>query len=213
MLCTLCHSDNLKAFHRDEKRSWTYFVCEECDFVFRDPESYLKPTDEKARYETHNNSIENEGYVKFLSPSVEILLPHLKEGDEGLDYGSGPGPILDTLFERKGFKVSNYDPHFQPNEEVLKKTYDFVTCTEVFEHFYEPNFEMRKISELVKPGGFLVIMSEHRRDPEHFAGWGYRTDNTHVCFLNDESLYFICERWDYELLSSDGRLSLLRKNS
>ena len=211
MQCGLCQKSELKLFHRDERRHWDYYVCQNCDFLFRDPKTYLDASQEEVRYSTHNNSIESPGYVKFLSPTVETLMPHLKPTDQGLDFGSGPGPILDILFARQNIKISNYDPYFDNHPELLNKQYDFVTCTEVFEHFYTPFKEMNKINEILKPKGFLILMTEMRRDLEHFKGWGYRTDNTHVCFLNEKSLQWLSENWGYKILSSDGRISSLQK--
>lgn len=212
MHCGLCSSEAMSPYYQDLKRDWHYFICDQCQLVFRDPATYLVSTVEKQRYETHNNSIENEGYVRFLSPAVEVLLPYLQEGALGLDFGSGPGPILDTLFARQGFKVKNYDPYFAKDKSSLEANYDFITCTEVFEHLYTPKNEMSLITEILKKQGYLVLMSEFRKDDvAHFARWGYRMDSTHVCFLNQTSMDWLCRQWGYELLSCDGRLSLLRK--
>lgn len=211
MTCSLCLGDSIREFYLDEKRNWLYFECQQCALVFRDASTYLSHEDEKQRYLTHNNSIENQGYVDFLTPNVSIVLPYLSSDCRGLDYGCGPGPIMDQLFARHGIEVKNYDPHFAPHAELLKQNFDFVTCTEVFEHFYEPYKEMETLHRLLKPGGFLVLMTELRKDKDHFANWGYRTDNTHVVFLNHQSLHQICAAWNYELKSSDGRISLLRK--
>lgn len=177
----------------------------------RDPETFLISTEEKKRYQSHNNSIENQGYVKFLSPVIEIARPHLPTKAKGLDYGSGPGPIMDLLFAVHNIEVTNYDPYFTTDPNVLNEAYDFVTCTEVFEHFYQPNKEINQISKIIKEAGYLILMTELRKDLEHFKSWSYRTDNTHVCFLNPKSLNFICENWGYQCLSSSHRLHFLQK--
>ncbi|MCJ8277211.1 MAG: class I SAM-dependent methyltransferase [Bdellovibrionales bacterium] len=200
-------------YARDEKRSWTYYHCPDCDLVFRDPETYLAHDEEKARYETHNNSIENEGYVRFLSPVVENLIPYLKEGSEGLDYGSGPGPILDILFSRKGFKVSNFDPYFNNDEEVVSRTYDFVTCTEVIEHLYKPYEVLKKMDHCLKEEGYLLLMTDPQPGKDKFLNWGYRMDNTHVCFYSKKTMEWISQNLNYELISSEGKISVFRKNS
>ncbi len=213
MLCGLCESSDIKPYSRDEKRSWDYFQCQTCDLVFRDPATYLDASTEKQRYTTHNNSIENQGYVTFLSPVVQTIIPHLSSDSRGLDFGSGPGPILDILFSRQGITVENYDPYFCKTDEALGRTYDFVTCTEVFEHLYTPGREISVMTGLIKPGGHLLIMTEMCKEPEAFKAWGYRTDNTHVCFLSPKTLLWIANRWGYEILSSLGRISLLQKKS
>lgn len=210
MQCRLCQWSSTEPFYLDSRRNWSYFLCKRCDFVFRDPETYLDPVTEKKRYSTHNNSLENLGYVNFLKPIVDVVVPHLNKSDRGLDFGSGPGPILDQLFAAKGFVVENYDPFFAPSVELLNKSYDFVTCTEAFEHFYQPNREMALMSRLLKPGGYLILMSEWRK--EDFATWYYRNDETHVAFLNQKSLQWLCEHWGFHLLRCMDRIALLRKH-
>lgn len=213
MTCGLCENKNASPFYKDEKRTWNYFVCSECELVFRDPETYLDHEEEKKRYSTHDNNIENQGYVDFLMPNVKTLLPYLKKGAKGLDFGSGPGPILDKLFAEEDIEVKNYDPYFDYHPHLLDDKYDFITCTEAFEHFSIPFKEMVTMNAALKPGGFLLIMTEMYRDREHFASWGYRTDPTHICFLNKKGLKWMANQWGYEILSCDGRISLLVKNS
>lgn len=210
--CTLCHNRKTEAFFEDSRRQWVYGECMECGLVFRDPQSFLDPGAEKTRYESHNNSIENQGYVKFLSPVVESLAPYIRTGEVGLDFGCGPGPILDQLLRPLGVSVENYDPYFYPDSDCLEKQYDFVTCTEAFEHFYDPGKEMETLYQLIKPGGLLLLMTEKRKDLPNFEKWGYRTDNTHVCFLNDKTVEWISRAWNYEVIFSERRISLFRKN-
>lgn len=209
----MCGSPNLQLFYEDTKRSWHYYECESCRLVFRDPKTYLPAEQEMARYSTHNNSLENSGYVKFLSPVVDWMLEVVQPGDKGLDYGSGPGPILDQLFRQHDVSVINYDPYFAPTSKALEEQYDFITCTEVFEHFYRPGEELKKLVSMIKPEGYLLVMSEWRKDREHFANWGYRTDNTHVCFLNEPSMKWIEAAFSLKAMRWDGRIILFQKHS
>ena len=75
MTCGLCQSESIDKFALDSQRSWQYFHCTHCDLVFRDPHTFLNSIEEKKRYSTHQNSIEDQGYVDFLSPVVNELLP------------------------------------------------------------------------------------------------------------------------------------------
>ena len=43
-----------------------YFSCSQCSLAFADPQQWLSADDEKAYYATHENSIEDAGYVQFL---------------------------------------------------------------------------------------------------------------------------------------------------
>jgi hypothetical protein len=213
MTCGLCESEVTRVFYEDTKKNWTYFVCDTCQLVFRDPHTFLSHEDEKQRYTTHDNGIENQGYVNFLRPVVTTLRPYLKAGDQGLDFGSGPGPILDQLFAEENISVKNYDPYFDYHPFLLDESYDFVTCTETFEHFSIPFKEMVTMTACLKPQGYLLIMTEMYPELEDFANWGYRQDPTHVTFLSPSSLQWLAEKWGYDILNATGRIFLLQKKS
>ena len=208
--CTLC-SQSAEPYLIDEKRSWEYFHCSNCDLVFRDPATYLGENSEKQRYATHNNSIENQGYVKFLTPAVELMGSYLEEKALGLDFGCGPGPILDILFAKKNILVKNYDPYFFKDESLLSQCYDFVTCTEVIEHLYQPSEIFPRLWELLKPQGHLLLMTDPRPKKEKFIGWGYRMDNTHVCFYSEKTIHWLAQNFSFKVIELQGRLSLLQK--
>jgi len=146
-------------------------------------------------------------------PVVKALLPFLKKGDRGLDFGSGPGPILDILFKREGFTVQNYDPYFAPLDFKNSVLFDFVTCTEVFEHFYHPERELKAMKSLLKDKGYLVIMTQFRNSSLDFNNWYYRMDNTHVGFLSSNSLAWIAKSWGFEILSTQASIAVLRRRA
>ncbi len=195
----------------DSQRNWDYYQCQDCDLVFRDPQTYLNSLTEKSRYETHENSMENKGYVQFLSPVVESLVPFLHQGDCGLDYGSGPGPILDILFKEQGYQVFNYDPFFNNDPLVLKKSFQFVTCTEAIEHFYKPHDDLKMILSVLDTKGYLVLMTELNSGKETFHNWYYRNDETHVCFLSHKTLDWIAKNLGLERILDQKRLFIFRK--
>jgi 2-polyprenyl-3-methyl-5-hydroxy-6-metoxy-1,4-benzoquinol methylase len=77
------------------------------------------------------------------------------------------------LLEERGLTCSNYDPFFFP--DTLKKAddgdtclneapYDFVVSSECFEHFYTPREEILQINDLLKPGGWLGVMTSRVAD-------------------------------------------------
>ncbi|MDA1381669.1 methyltransferase domain-containing protein [Plesiomonas shigelloides subsp. oncorhynchi] len=60
-----------------------------------------------------------------------------------MDFGCGPGPLLAQMLEEAGFRMHKYDPYFHPERATLAREYDFVTCTEVAEHFMPPRKNSR----------------------------------------------------------------------
>lgn len=150
-----------------------------------------EPAAERAHYRTHRNDPADAGYRRFLSRAADPLLEVAPAGAEGLDYGSGPGPTLSVMLQERGLHVSCYDPFFQPDESVLSRTYDFVTCTEAAEHFFEPGEEFERLDHLLRPGGWLVLMTELLSEHCIFAEWRYARDPTHVSLYRRETLEWL----------------------
>jgi hypothetical protein len=148
--CPLCRSDRVVEFFEDRLRC--FLRCEICRLVFVPREFHLSPGEEKAQYDHHENSPDDLGYRKFLGRLFEPVNTRLLPGRKGLDFGSGPGPTLSVMFEEAGHCVSLYDPFYAPDAAPLNRQYDFVTASEVVEHFCEPAKDLQRLWSCVKPG-------------------------------------------------------------
>jgi hypothetical protein len=179
-LCPLCLNPGPGSLHRDATR--TYLRCPACALIFVPARHHLTAAQEKQRYEFHQNHPQDAGYRQFLLRLFEPLAARLPAGAEGLDYGCGPGPVLAQMFEAAGFPMAVYDPYFAPDAGALRRQYDFVTCTEAAEHFARPAEEWRRLRALVRPGGWIGVMTGLYDEAPPFAGWYYKNDPTHVCF-------------------------------
>jgi 2-polyprenyl-3-methyl-5-hydroxy-6-metoxy-1,4-benzoquinol methylase len=164
-----------------------------CNLIFVDEKHLITAKDEKTRYEAHENGIEQAGYVDFLNRALQPGLKYLKPGMEGLDFGCGPAPTLSILLERENIKCLDYDPFFFP--EIPKCKFDFIYATECFEHFYEPKKEIETIASMLKPGGYLIIMTCLWKSFENFPTWHYTNDITHVVFYNEHTMNYITEKY------------------
>ena len=51
----------------------------------------------------------------------------------------------------------NYDLYYFPEKGYLTKKYDFITCTEVVEHFRKPLDEFKLFDKILKIKGVLAI--------------------------------------------------------
>ncbi|TYT74248.1 class I SAM-dependent methyltransferase [Desulfobotulus mexicanus] len=197
--CPLCCCDFVSEFYRGRRR--LYWQCSACNLVFVDAAFLLAPDAEKAEYDLHENSPEDEGYRRFLSRLTIPLLERLGgEKLEGLDFGCGPGPALASMMEENGYPMALYDPYYAPDKKPLEKEYDFITCTEAMEHFYRPQKEWKLLFELLKPGGWLGIMTKLVKDAKAFAGWHYKNDPTHVSFFSRKTFEYMAQ---YENLMVD----------
>ncbi len=172
----------------------------------------LSPDQEREIYLLHDNNPSDRGYRKFLSKLADPLLERMQPGATGLDFGCGPGPALAKMLEAKGMVVSLYDPYFYPSETALSGIYDFITCTEVVEHLYEPAEVFRRLDQLLKPGGWLGVMTCFQTDDDRFDNWHYRRDPTHVVFYRESTLALLAEKfgWRLEIPGKDVALFLKR---
>ena len=183
--CPLCTSRATEPLHRDRKRD--YRICLSCDVVFVPPEFHVSREEEKARYDLHSHSLEDAGYRTFLNRLVQPLEKKLSPGARGLDFGCGRASTLAVLFDDAGWSCANYDLHYCNDPAVLDRQYDFLTCSETMEHFRRPREEFERFLRLVKPGGWIGIMTQLRDEAPPFAQWFYKNDTTHICFYSRQS--------------------------
>ncbi|MEO1019763.1 MAG: class I SAM-dependent methyltransferase, partial [Pseudomonadota bacterium] len=150
-------------------------------------------------------------YRRFLAKLAGPLLTRLASGSSGLDYGCGPGPALAAMLREASHKVALYDPFFYPDPAPLSKHYDFITCTETVEHFYQPAEEFDLFDKLLKPGGWLGVMTCFQTEDARFANWHYRRDPTHVVFYREKTMHDLAEArgWSCEIPVKD--VALMRK--
>jgi hypothetical protein len=115
------------------------------------------------------------------------------------------------VLREAGHKVALYDIYYQPDTDVLKNTYDFVTATEVIEHLFDPKNIWSQWLSLVKPGGWIGIMTKQVIDLEAFSRWHYKNDPTHVSFFSQPTFRYLAERDKLELEFIGNDVILLRK--
>ncbi|HEX2205316.1 MAG TPA: class I SAM-dependent methyltransferase [Longimicrobium sp.] len=207
--CPLCGAGEARPFAEAHGRR--YWECGRCRLVFLDPAQRLDAAAERAHYGTHENDPDDPGYRAFLDRLAAPLAARLAPGAEGLDYGSGPGPALARMLEERGFGMSLYDPFFAPDASVLERAYDFVTCTETAEHFFAPGDEFRRFDALLRPGGWLGVMTEMRTDERDFARWRYARDPTHVSFYRAETMEWIARAHGWALERPHRDVALFHK--
>ena len=192
MPCPLCESKEIVDYYSNKRRD--FLTCGFCNLVFVPNKFHLTPDEELKRYELHQNNPEDEGYKEFLSRLAIPLQKRLKAKSNGLDFGSGPGPTLSKMLEDKGHTVEIYDYFYANDKEVLRKRFDFITATEVFEHLRNPGQEIKMLWELLNPGGILGIMTKLAIDQQAFPKWHYITDRTHICFFSEKTFMWLSNK-------------------
>ena len=194
--CPLCLGGGVRFLHRSDDRHGEreFYECADCDLAFVPPRFHLPPDAERERYLLHDNDVRDPGYRAFLGRLWNVLKPRLEGRASGLDFGCGPGPALAMMMAEDGFAVEKYDIHFFPDAAALARSYDFITCTETFEHLRAPGETLRTLDRALKPGGVLGAMTGMLDDRAGFAAWHYQRDPTHIAFYSRRTMRWIARR-------------------
>ena len=195
--CPLCRSTNVVNYYSDPIRD--FLQCQICSLIFVPSIQFISAEEEKSQYDLHQNHPNDQGYRKFLSRLLTPMKEKLKPGDCGLDFGSGPGPTLSIMFEEQGHPMKIYDHFYADDDYVLQQQYDFVTATETVEHLHRPKTELENLWGILKPGGYLGIMTKLVIDRKAFTNWHYKNDRTHVCFFSQQTFNWLAEFWQAKL--------------
>jgi len=208
--CIVCSSNLVESFQTSDNLN--YWHCNSCGAKFLDRKHYIDEDTEKKRYLEHENIIEDEGYRNFLSKLSNPLIGKIHTSAKGLDFGCGHGPALADIFTKNKYSIDLYDPFFFPNKEIFSKTYDFITCTETAEHFFNPKKEFDLMNALLKKDGWLGLMTCFLTTHDAFDSWHYRRDPTHVVFYAEKTFEVIAKQrdWNCEIVAKD--VVLFNKN-
>lgn len=207
--CGVCTTEGTRPFLVAEGRR--YRRCEACGATLLEAAQRPDAEAERRHYLLHRNDPADPRYRRFLSKLCAPLLDRLVRPSSILDYGCGPGPALAAMLREAGHRVALFDPFFFPDPVALQATYDAIVCSEVVEHFHQPAAEFDRLGALLRPGGWLGIMTCFQTDDARFAGWHYRKDPTHVVFYREATLRMVATQrdWTCEIPVKD--VALMRK--
>ncbi len=209
MVCPVCRAGDVRAFATVAARR--YRRCGRCCATFLDPAQRPDTATERAHYLTHENDAADPGYRRFAARLAAPLAARLRPGARVLDFGCGPSSALAALLTEAGHEVVGYDPLFAPDPAPLAGVYDAVAACEVVEHLHAPADTFERLATLVRPGGWLAVMTCFQTDDARFAGWWYRRDPTHVVFYREATLRALAGRlgWSCAVPSKD--VALMRR--
>lgn len=189
-----------------------YYSCVPCRYIFLDGRFRVSPEEEKKRYESHDNTLENEGYVNMFREFIRVGIEPFLGGDfflqgkrKALDFGCGWNSVLGSLLKEKGLQVDTYDPYFAPERQYLRRKYHLITATEVFEHLANPLETLRSLAGCLAPGGILALTTLFHPGEEDFYKWWYRRDPTHISFYQPETFKYLAGRAGLDLVGVDGK--------
>lgn len=189
-----------------------FWSCPHCRAICRDPKEFLSQQAERHRYLLHQNALDNPGYQQyFVSIIDQAISPFFSLGRDslGLDYGSGPQPVLAQVMDKYyQQKVVNFDPYFATDTSLLKdQAYQLISCIEVAEHFHLPASEFRQLHRLLSPKGILLCLCTHFAPQERkdFEQWWYMHDPSHVIFYALPTFTYIAKQFGFKILATDSK--------
>ncbi len=186
-----------------------FLLCSECQGFFRHARHLPGLEQEKARYETHNNDVNDPEYQAFVSPIVSAVLGDFAPNHSGLDFGAGTGPVITKLLRDKGFHIVPYDPFFHNHTALLEDSYDYIVCCEVIEHFRCPAKDFKLLKRLLKPQGRLYCMTHLYSPGMELSDWYYIKDPTHAFIYQPVTLEWIRVNYGFSSCIIQGRLVIL----
>ena len=202
-ICPLCLFPKTSIWTEINKDD--YFNCPLCGLVFLDKNKLPSANDEINEYLLHNNNPSDIGYQTHLKKLIMPLLPYINQTQQGLDFGCGYNPSIAVIMNDMGYNVANYDAFFCNDNHILEQKYDFITCSEVVEHFHNPILEFNLLDKLLKPNGILAVMTQILFDNIEFNSWYYVKEISHVCFYRPKTLEWIADKFSYrhQIINND----------
>lgn len=207
--CPLCAYADSADYFQDKRRN--YYQCHRCQLVFVAREQLPEPAKEKGIYDLHQNHLHDKGYQGFLSRLATPIIQHLAKGSKGIDFGCGPSPLLVQMLKQAGLQMDYYDPFYYAQLPAAENQYDFICCSEAIEHFHQPRKEWQLWLDMLKPTGWLCIMTKRVLSRERFANWHYKNDLTHVSFFSEATFSWLAERDGFRLLLVENDVVLMQK--
>lgn len=185
MKCLFCQQDGAELFHKDQFRE--FFRCSFCTIIFVPRGSVLTPPEEKKRYDSHQNDVNDPGYREYFLKTAIPVIKELKGSELGLDFGCGRTQLMSQIFDDHGIRMDSYDPFYFPDESIWKKSYGFAVMNEVIEHLRDPVETLSRLRSIVQ-GPLFVRTKLYPETEKEFSGWFYKRDATHVQFFSLRAL-------------------------
>lgn len=149
---------------RPRSRRWR----EDCAEIYLDYQAHRQGRGEEQK--VFNSSLgqsRSDGLISHISGKFRI-------GDHAswLDYGCGEGHFLESLSQHRpdvalsGCDHTNEIPQRLRNQDRIKyfpvgspfrARFDWISLIHVVEHFHDPRNDLRRIQQLLKPGGRIFI--------------------------------------------------------
>jgi SAM-dependent methyltransferase len=202
MNCPLCGEGECACIAENRRRK--FLMCKNCTLVFV-PENYYLPIDlERQRYDLHDNSASNDGYVRFLGQVADIVCAFTAPASRVLDYGCGKNAVLTGLLTGRGRLCDPFDPLYDyPLKTGGGGTYDAIVMCEVIEHCRNIAATLADVRTLLTPGGLLLLRTQLYPPSGDIARWWYAQDPTHINFFSWKAIEAVAATVERPAMTTD----------
>ena len=210
MRCYICKESTKKFLNN--KTNISFYHCENCEFICKEPSLYQAIELQKERYDLHENSANSDGYRAYFQRFLDFTLPLVGSPKSALDFGCGESSLLASMLKEQNIECDYYDPIYHPKGLKAKKKYDLIVTTEVFEHLHKPQEVFATLLEHLNDGAYLAIQTEfHPNNTELFKKWYYHQDPTHIVFFRAKSFEVLANLHNTKLIADNKKNMLLIK--
>jgi hypothetical protein len=195
--CKICNSEASLAFRGNvlSKYDVKYFKCTSCGYLFTENPYWLD--------EAYKNpiNISDTGIMMrniYFSKIVSVILFFcFDKSAKYIDYAGGYG-IFTRLMRDIGFDFYWHDD-FTKNLlargfEKSESGYELLTAFEVFEHFANPIYEVKKMTELSDSILFSTVIIPEEIPSKDWWYYGFE-HGQHISFYSEKTLKTIAEKF------------------
>lgn len=234
MVCHICNEKKTEFLfetyekhgaHKISNEKFVILICPSCRLVFpgvRPQKNFYQRYYSKNYYEQGNSlfTILGKIYSKFITFYIKVFISRLKKEGEILDFGCGRGHFLQSLpssFGKTGVEINsqarkyikdNYSSIsvFNSLEEskLKNKKFDLITLWHVIEHIDSPKDTMKKLSDILKPKGNIIITTPNSHSWSFSltkSHWFHLDAPRHLGLFNLQNLTALTEELKLKLVS------------
>ena len=169
--------------HSVSQQQFVIWQCRDCSLRFTQDapdEDSIGGYYQSEDYISHSNT--KKGLINSLYQSVRkytldqkatLIIQHTKKNGRLLDLGAGTGAFLNTM-KQKGWEVTGIEPDARARkearslhgielqetaalQELERNAFDAITLWHVLEHVHSLHEYIKRLKELLKPGGKIFI--------------------------------------------------------
>lgn len=224
MLCKICDSDTEIIFSKTvlSKYNVNYHRCKNCGFIQPDEPFWLPEAYQNAISDMDTGIfVRNQKNKKVVSLLLKLCF---NKKEKFLDYGSGYG-IFVRIMRDSGFDFWAYDRYASPlfakafdlsDKIIEEKSFEVITCFEVFEHLEKPKNEIKKMLQFSDTIIFSTSLTDHefkKSGADGLKNWWYISEETgqHISLYSYKSLQILAQKFGLNFYSNKYNLHILAK--